>query len=155
MTEAEIYAEYKDKVFGYLRSHLGNNDTAEDLCSDVFLKICEKLDTFDESKASMSTWVFTITRNTLTDYYRTRRVTSEVPETLADGTSIEDDAEDAEALKALAAALGKLDKRERDIIVWHYYSGVTLIDIADRLGISYTYAKVLHAKALDELKKHF
>ncbi|MCQ2477227.1 MAG: hypothetical protein MJ125_05255 [Clostridia bacterium] len=39
------------------------------------MKIYEKTDSFDESKASLSTWIYTVARNTLTDYYRMRVVT--------------------------------------------------------------------------------
>ena len=72
-SKTEIYKDYHGKVFGYIISQVSNSDLAEDLCEDVFLKVYEKLDTFDETKASISTWIYTIARNTLTDYYRTRK----------------------------------------------------------------------------------
>ena len=60
-----LYREYHGKVFGYIRSKISSAEDAEDLTADVFLKVCEKLGTYDESKASLSTWIYTITRNTL------------------------------------------------------------------------------------------
>ena len=51
--------------------------------------------------------------------------------------------------------LKTLDQRERDIIILHYYSGQTLKAIAEKLRISYAYVKVLHNKALMEIKNYF
>ena len=152
---SDIYSEYQPKVFGYLYNKVNNQQTAEDLCSDVFLKVYEKLDTFDADKASISTWIFTITRNTLTDFFRTRKVMDEVPETLAEDSSIEDDFCNREMLNVLADALETLDERESDIIVMRYYKGMTLKEICDKMDISYAYVKVLHNKALAAMRKYF
>lgn len=153
--KAEIYSKYQHKVLSYLNGKVNNLTLAEDLCADVFLKVYEKLDTFDETKASVSTWIFTITRNLLTDYFRTRKVYDEIPEELSDSSSIEDNLVSEEMLDTLATALERLDERERDIIIFHYYSGMTLTTIAEKMGISYAYVKVLHNKALSNMKKLF
>ena len=151
----KIYEQYHEKVLRYIRGKVTDAYLAEDLCSEVFLKIFEKLDSYDESKASLSTWIFTIMRNTLTDYYRTRRIHEEIPETLTEPGSLEDSVCSAEQLEILAKALKKLDERCRDIIILRFYSGMTLKDIAERMNISYAYVKVLQNKALSELKKYF
>lgn len=150
----EIYREYHGKVLSYLRSRILNRETSEDLASDVFLKVYEKLDSFDDTKASISTWIYTITRNTLTDYFRTRKVFSEIPETVADESSeIEESLCEEETMDQLASALEKLDERERDILILRFYSGKTLKEIAEGMGISYAYVKVLQNKALASMKK--
>ena len=154
MTE-KVYELYHEKVLRYIRSKVNDRYLAEDLCSDVFVKSYEKADSFDESKASVSTWIFTIARNRLTDYYRTRRVFEEIPETYADDSSVEDNICNAETLEMLADALETLDERERDIIILHYYSKETLKTIGERMNISYAYVKVLHNKALSALEKYF
>ena len=152
MTE-QLYAQYHEKVLHYLQSRVSDLSLAEDLCATVFLKICEKLDQFDSRKAALSTWIFTITRNTLTDYYRSRRPMEALPQTLAGGVSVEDEICRRETLERLADALETLDARGRDIIILHYYSGRSLKEIAESLRISYAYVKVLHKKALSALKK--
>lgn len=151
--KTEIYTQYSVKVKGYIYNKVNDSFLAEDLCADVFLKVFEKIDSFDETKASISTWIFTITRNTLIDYYRTRKVSNEIPEDLASEDSIEEEVCNNEMLSALAAALEKLEERERDIIILHYYQGETLKVVGEKLGISYAYVKILHNKALAELKK--
>ena len=147
----KLYRDYYPKVLGYIRSHVQNAD-AEDIASEVFLKVYEKLDSFDEGKASLSTWIFTITRNTLTDCFRTRKVLSEIPETMEAEDSIEDEICNSEMLSALTKALSQMEERERDIIILRYYDGKTLREIADEMGISYAYVKVLQNKAFAFLK---
>lgn len=149
----QIYAQYYSKVFGYLISKTNNKELAEDLASEVFLKVMEKLDSFDESKASISTWIYTITHNKLIDYYRGIKPIDSLEEDVPYEESMEDDILKNETLEMLAAALEKLGEREREIIVLRYYSGKTLREIADTLRISYSYVKVMHNKAMSELKK--
>lgn len=153
--KTKIYSDYYKKVLSYLNGKVNDSYLAEELSSDVFLKVFEKLDSFDETKASLSTWIFTITRNTLTDYFRTRRVFDEVPEDLPTDSDIEENYCRNEMLDELADALEALPERERDLIILHYYSGKTLKEVADYLDISYAYVKILHNKALASMKKFF
>lgn len=155
LQKEKIYREYYSKVYGYIRSRINSTQDAEDLAANIFLKIYEKLDSFDETKASLSTWIFTIMRNALTDYFRVRKVYEEVPETLSDDTSVEEEVCNAEMLETLAKAIESLDERERDIIVLRFYSGKTLREIADKMGISYAYVKVLQTNALKKMKNFF
>lgn len=151
----EIYLEYADKVSAYVRGKVDDPHEAEDLVSTVFLKVYRNLDTFDEAKASLSTWIYTITRNTVTDYYRTRRVHTEYVEYMdaeLDGIIDKSNANEA-LLEQLADALEKLREKERDLIVLHYYKGYTLKVIAEMMGMSYINAKVIHAKALTHLRE--
>ena len=63
-----LYTAYSEKVRGYVFGKVANRHDAEDLVSDVFLKAYEKYPTFDADRASVSTWLYTITRNTVIDY---------------------------------------------------------------------------------------
>lgn len=150
--EEQIYLEYHDKVYGYIISKINNQHDAEDIAADVFVKIYAKLDTFDESKSSLSTWIYTVTKNTLTDYFRTRKVFIQIPDIIEDETSADDEICNAETLEKLAETLETLEKRERDIIILHFYSGKTLKEIAEKLNISYAYVKTLQNKALKKIK---
>ena len=77
-TAEQIYLQYHDKVRIYMRGKIQDPHDAEDLVSAVFMKIVQKLDSYDPAKASVSTWVYTITRNTVTDHFRTLRTPLEL-----------------------------------------------------------------------------
>ena len=150
MDAGQIYEEFQPKVRAYVRGKIHDPHDAEDLVSAVFMKVVQKLDSFDPAKASVSTWVYTITRNTLTDYFRTRRSMVAFEDYMVDETELTDD-----ALDSLADALMSLKEKERDLIVLHYYSGHTLKTVAEMMGMSYINAKVIHKKALTSLQAFY
>lgn len=158
----QVYRTYHDRVYWLIYKKIGDPDTAEDLTSDVFAKVTQHLDRYDPAKAGMGTWVYTIANRTLTDYFRTRKIHLELPTESGEEGSfpevlIEDEDPGAELyleeqLDELVRALQSLPERERDLIILHYYSGLTLKVIAGKMGMSYANAKVVHKKALNGLK---
>lgn len=147
----QIYKDYYNKVNSYVRYKIASGSDVDDVVSDVFLKVYSKIDTFDENKSSLSTWIYHITQNTIIDYYRKRKVFVEIPESL----SIQEDDEliNEDSLNKLVDGLQELDDKERRVIILHYYEDMKLKDIADKMNLSYIYVKVLHKKALMKLKK--
>ena len=153
-SKEQIYKEYKDKVFAYIRNHVNSIADAEDLCEDVFVKIFEKIDTYDENKSRLSTWIYSVTSNTVIDFYRTNHISSEIPEDLSDErSSIEEDYLDQENLEALAGALRELPQEQMDIIVLRYYKGLTLQEVAEKMSLSYGITKLRHREALGTLQR--
>lgn len=147
-----VYLDYRDMVRRYISGKVRNIHDIEDLTSDVFVKVYEKLEKFDGEKASVSTWVYTITRNTVIDFYRTNKPCEELPETLVSDDGVDENFIKEESLSELCDALESLDERSRDLIIFHYYKGLTLKEIAEKMSISYSYAKLLHNNALAKLK---
>lgn len=148
-----IYRDCSPRVRRYVTARVQNPQEAEDLVSEIFLKVYQRLDSFDETKASVSTWVYAVTQNAVIDHYRTRHCCEELPETLAAGETPEEALCRQTTMDALAAALSALDARQRDIIILRYDRGLTLKEIALRMGMSYSYTKALHNGALSTLKK--
>ena len=149
MDAGQIYEEFQPKVRAYVRGKIQDPHDVEDLVSAVFMKVVQKLGSFDPARASVSTWVYTITRNTVTDHFRTRRTLVALEDYMVDEQPAElsDD-----ALDSLADALLALKERERDLIVLHYYTSHTLKEVAEMMGMSYINAKVIHKKALAALR---
>ena len=156
-TQEQVYLEFSDKVMRYIRSKISNQQDAEDLQSQVFIKVYQNFDKFNESKASMSTWIYNITRNTVIDFFRTRHVHSDIDDEVAEVAGEDDSFNDIlnqETLGELAAALQKIPQRERDLLILHYYSGLTLKEVAMRMGMSYRNCKLIHNKALGYMRRH-
>ena len=153
-TFEQVYTDYYGKVMGYIHARIRNRADAEDLCSDVFMKIQMKLPEYDASKASISTWVFTITRNTVIDHFRRSRPSEELDENLSDDSEVDKGLLGQETLSELAGALKKLPQQLMDIIVLRYYDGKPLTEIAQLMGISYGAIKLRHQNALMLLREH-
>lgn len=150
-----IYEEFYPKVTRYLHGHLNNHHDAEDLIQTVFLKIYTHIDSFDETKSSLSTWIFNITRNTLIDHQRSMslRHSEELTELYEDGESgVLDDLIMEESLDQLADALERLSDEERHVILMHYYHKHTMLRIAELMQRPYGQIKRIHAKALQKLR---
>ena len=147
-----VYKEYESKVRSYIISRVGNPDDVNDLCSEVFLNVMRGRDSFSGEQKAISSWIYMITKRTVAMYYRNRKAISEIPENMADGTDIEEQTINAETLDMLADALQELDVRLRDIILLHYYGEKTLKEIAVAMNMSYPNMKILHKKALNQLK---
>lgn len=152
----QIYTEYYPKVLQYIQNHSNGHMDSEDIAQNVFVKVYAKLDTFDPQKSSISTWIFNIMRNTLIDHQRSMsfRQHDELSEFLADDS---DDMLDRlvmeEEQERLADALEALTAEERDLIILHYYSEHTLLDVAEMMHRPYGQIKRLHVKALNKLRQ--
>ncbi len=148
-----IYTEYSGRVMGYIRARVRGAADAEDLHSEVFEKVMRKIDGFDPQKASMSTWIFTITRNTVIDFFRRSRPGEELDENLSDDSEPDESLLSGETLSELAAALKQLPQQLMDIIVLRYYDGKPLTEIAQIMGLSYGAVKLRHQNAVMLLRK--
>ena len=149
----QIYTEYRDRVMGYIYARLRSRADAEDLCQDVFEKINMKLESFDSGKASISTWIYSITRNSVIDFYRRSHPHEEIDENMAQDGAVDDNLLNDETLEELAEALEKLPAELREIVVLRYYDGIPLTEIAKKMGMSYGMVKLRHNSALELIRR--
>ena len=64
-----LWEYFAPRVKSYISVRINQKGDADDLLSDIFIKVFSKIDTFNQEKASFSTWLFTITKNVLIDYF--------------------------------------------------------------------------------------
>ena len=151
----KIYLDYKDKVFRYVLGKVRNTQDAEDVTSEIFLKVQTSLDSYNEEKATLSTWIYTITHNTVCNYYREesrRALFFDENALYSDTDGVMAEIENEILKENLATALETLTEREQDVIVLYYYHEIPLRDIAIKMGITYTNAKFIKHQAINKLK---
>ncbi|MED3554017.1 RNA polymerase sigma factor [Cytobacillus praedii] len=68
-----LYLEYSDKIFSYIYLLVNDNEVAEDLTQDTFIKAYRSLDQFN-GESHLFTWLFRISRNVTIDYLRKKRL---------------------------------------------------------------------------------
>jgi len=73
-TFESIYNEHYSNITKWLCSKINNVEAAEDIAADIFVKVHENLNEYDNSQSKMKTWVFTIAKNHLIDYFRKRKL---------------------------------------------------------------------------------
>ncbi len=66
----DIVRQFNRRIYNICYRFAGSADTAEDLTQEVFVKVYRTLDSFDPDRASLNTWLTTVTRNLLVDHFR-------------------------------------------------------------------------------------
>ncbi len=140
-TFAELYEEYLPKVFRYVSYRLHDTGVAEDLTASVFEKALERFTSYRADKASFSTWLFTIARNTVIDHYRTSRkkktVSLDKAAKMAETkSSPEEEFARQEERQRLQVCLAALPTQEQDIVSLKFGSELTNRQIAQMIGLS-------------------
>jgi RNA polymerase sigma-70 factor (ECF subfamily) len=149
ITTENVWREFSDRLRGFIGKRVSSPADADDLLSEVFVKVHTRIDTL-EDEARLAPWLYQITRNTLTDHYRQRPVT---PTSLdgVDSTSVEDDY-DAAALisSSLRDLVDRLPDKYREALVLTEFEGLSQVEMAGRLGLSVSGAKsrVQRARAM-------
>jgi RNA polymerase sigma-70 factor (ECF subfamily) len=69
----ELYLIHFDRIYSYLHVSVGNRHDAEDLTTQTFLKMLEKIGTFKWRSAPFSAWLFRIAHNLAMDHFRANR----------------------------------------------------------------------------------
>jgi len=109
---------------------------------------------FDPSKASVSTWIFTIARNRRIDFLRKQRRPE--PEELTWGPEPEPEQADALALQQeteqLGAALAALPQKQQDLIRKAYFGDLSHSEIAEQTGLPLGTIKSRIRLALERLR---
>lgn len=158
----QLYEHYFRRVYGYVASRISHPDDAEDAVSEVFLRVVRHLPRLrGQHPASFAAWLFTIARNTVTDYYR-RQASSEravaleaAPPAAAlvrDPAALLIDGEDRRRLREMIAAL---PERKREVIMLKYYAGLRNQEIAAVLQIRERTVAAYLSRALEELYEKY
>ena len=152
-----LHERFKEKVFRLAFSIMRDETRAEDLAQDVFVKIWKGLPTY-HGGASLSTWIYTITRNTcLTEVTRRRRqvtVSLQEPEMEAAIDGIQSlqwmPAEPGSGMD-VESLLTQLPANYRQVIVLFYLEQKAYEEVAAMLGVPLGTVKTLIFRAKKEL----
>jgi len=155
-----LYEQYFVRVYNYVNYRVGDKAAAEELTSDVFNKAINKFTTFDANKASFSTWVFSIARNTLIDYYRGKSRRQKLETELkfrvnVASTSPEEEASHDEDRRKLRACLAKLNANEKELIALKFSSDMNNREIARIAGLSESNVGTILCRAIRKLRDEF
>ena len=149
--QSEVYSLYYNKVFGYVLNRVHSRADAEDITSEVFLKVFSKSDEFDLHRSGASTYIFRVMQTTLADFYRKNRIVYTSLEEVSD--EIDETENLDELLTSLDDALDTLNERELAIVILHYYHGLSHKEVAKKMQLSYVNVRQICHVALEKLRK--
>jgi RNA polymerase sigma-70 factor (ECF subfamily) len=148
---------YQQKVFVLAYSFFRNKEDAVDLVQDVFLRIFEKIDSFQEDR-NFEAWLIQVAKNLCIDRYRKTRGRREMEsDTRVDELPLADDrspdAGRSSDLKAvLTQSVDRLADRQKTIFLMRHVNQMGNEEIARVLNISTGTVKSLHFKAIRRLR---
>ena len=152
-----LYDKYIQKVYGFVFHKVLHKELAEDITSDIFLKVLEKLHTFDSAKASFPTWIFRIARNVVIDHFRTFRQEIDIDDIwdIASAEDIQADADARQTYDVLRNHLQKLTACQREILMMHFWQGMSYKEIAEIFGKTEASIKMDASRGIAKLRKEF
>lgn len=159
-----FYDRRSGLVYSLAYSMLGDKSDAEEVTEEVFLKVWEKADVFDNSKGSALAWLTVMTRRLAIDRTRSKQYKMRSREALLEtadaGGKLGVGHEEGERKIVMAAeagriskALGQLDESHREVIQLSYYEGLSHSKIAERLDSPLGTVKTRIREAVIQLRR--
>jgi RNA polymerase sigma-70 factor, ECF subfamily len=157
MEIAGIYSEFHKSLLAFVRSKIRSKEDAEDILQNVFIRISSNLNRLSEEE-KLKSWIFTITRNAIIDYYRSNASKRNIPVDLEiEQNLLEEEEEDA--TKGLERCVGSminlLPEEYRDIIIDSELKGIKQKDLASKYDMAYPSMRSRVQRGRERLKNIF
>jgi RNA polymerase sigma-70 factor (ECF subfamily) len=152
---AEIYDRYAQPIYRYLYRYLGNATHAEDLTSEVFLRLLQVLNTPREPRDQLQGWLYRVARNLAMDWFRhqSRGVLVSLDEELAADCDLPLAAlEKQQAQQQLRQAISQLTPDQQQVIILRFAEGLSIARIGQLMEKSEGAVKLLQHRAIKRLK---
>lgn len=136
---AALFEHFAPRIKAYLLRAGADEALADELAQEALLAVWRKADSFDASRATAATWIFTIARNLRIDRFRKEwrdvSVGDDMPETVDEMAMPDDSLSDAERGARVRKALRQLPPEQIKVIELSFFEEQPHAEIAQRLGI--------------------
>jgi RNA polymerase sigma-70 factor, ECF subfamily len=154
----ELYRQHAAAIFRFCRRVLPTREDAEDATTEVFMKVKQKIGTYDSSRP-FTAWLYKVASNHCWDMLRRRRIRQDLETGDLETLPLEHpDPSQLEKLqlehtgKEVRTGLAKLPDRARMALVLRYYADMSYDEIADTLGVRRAFVGVLLLRARHQLR---
>jgi len=150
-----LYRRHYDEVFRYCVHRLFERTAAEDITSEVFLKVVESIHGFKGTEKQFRCWLYRIATNAVNNYLRKTARRNRLLKVACEQANSQaaDCGESAEKLILLKEAVFALRPRYQTIITLRFFENLKLTEIAEVLGSSPGTVRSQLARALAKLRK--
>lgn len=158
MTADELVDAYYDKIFKLCLFYLRDEQDAEEILQEIFIKVLKKKHTF-KGESGMYTWVYRLAVNTILNYIRRKKIvrflslesereaSSPGPARLAEAEQ-----EQQRRLDILEECIETLSNREKTAFYLYHYDRLKQKEIAEVMKTSLPAVEALIHKAMKKLK---
>ena len=137
---ADLYERFGRLAYSVIYRVVRNSGAAEDLVQETFLRVWNRVQSFDEARGALGAWVLTVARNRAIDYLRSADAKTtasaleldrlESPVLFSD---FEDSAIAIDRARRLKEAFEKLSANQKQVIELAYFEGLSQTEMAERL----------------------
>ncbi len=147
-----LYDAYVKKIYNYIYYKTLDKDTAEDLVSQVFLKVLMNISKFHSD--NFSAWIYTIARNIVIDHYRVNKETKNIEDCwdLASDYNLIDTVSNKLNLEEIHQVLKSLSLSDRELLIMRLWLELPFKEIASNLNKSEAATKMSFSRALNRLR---
>jgi len=154
---AAIYDRYFPDVYRYVYYRLGNESLAEDIASDVFVRLLEAVKAKRGPKTNLKSWLLSTASNVIADHLRRvyRRPTEVLPESMPDlGSSLTDEIDRRHQTDSVRQAYAQLTPEQQNVLALRFGDGYSLEETAAVMQKKVNAVKALQFRALAALQRH-
>jgi RNA polymerase sigma-70 factor (ECF subfamily) len=145
---AELFRRHRDTVFRFAMARTGDSDLAHDITQELFLRLAGyRRPVF--RRARFSTWLYRVTANITTDYWRRQRPGAEAP---LEETTAATEAEASADLDRVLAVMATLPARQREVLHLRVLEQWSVEETAATLGITIGSVKTHLHRALGAVR---
>lgn len=156
-----LYLLYGDRVYRYLLARLNNTYTAEEVTSQVFLRLLEKIGLYTvapkDNVAIFSAWLYRMSYNKMVDFLRKQKRSTNIDlerfEQLPDKTRFTEHVEFKFDFDLLVQKLQLLNEQQRQVIVLRFIEGMNIAETAQIMQKTEGAIKALQHRSLENLKR--
>lgn len=157
-----LYLLFADRIFRYLLARLGRVEIAEEIVSQVFLHLMEKIDRYQIAPKDNATifpaWLYRLAHNKMIDVLRKMQrrehVGIEQAEMVAEPKSLLDVVEEQIDFEQLLRTLKLLNEQQRQVLLLRFVEGFSIAETAQILQKSEGAIKALQHRSLENLRRY-
>lgn len=151
-----LYEKHYSAIYSYVYYRVYETGLAEDLTSEVFVRLVSKIDLFKEQGRPLLAWLYTIAGNLVRDHHRkaSRATWVELDDRHADGRA--DPSHNIDSIftqERLAKAIRVLTDEQAQVIVFKFVKGLSNAEVAEIMNKNVGSVKSLQHRALRSLQR--
>lgn len=151
---APLYERYLPRIYAYCLRRTENHHEAEDLCSQVFIRALQGIDTY--RGGMVAAWLFRIAHNVTVNHFRGKRKVIPLESIdIAEDVGISRDLDDAEDRRILAELMRELSEDKRNLLALMLDGGLTSDEVGEVLGKSAGAVRVEFHRLVKQLRKRY
>jgi RNA polymerase sigma-70 factor, ECF subfamily len=151
-----IYDQYFSEVYRYVRYRINDDAAAEDIASDVFVRLLEAIQKKQGPQSSLKGWLIATASHAVNDHLRKqyRRPVEALSDALPDhSSSVHSEVDSREQNRLVQSAYAQLTSEQQDVLALRFGQGYSIEETAAHLKKNINAVKALQFRALASLQR--